>query len=200
MRDPERSVNITDPVVVVPVSIPETPAEEKPYKTIFERVAKEAKRKPGITINPEFEAAVQEMEADLKAKKKAIPCIHLTQDCKEPRGEDCECSECEDYKELLKESEKSLKLDLEMEDSADPVELPGDIPESDGYIAPEWKFDRPAQTIENIIMEKARREVEKVQELKQVLRRSLDIGEMISPTIVMDYNCIVEKYSREVGA
>lgn len=74
-------------------------------KTKFEQVAEKLKaeptpeRKPGMTINREFEAAVQQMEAENKAwkEKEVKPCIHFLQNCRYCDLKNCE--DCPDFKD-----------------------------------------------------------------------------------------------------
>jgi hypothetical protein len=165
-------------------------------------------RKAAI-INPEFEAAVQEMEAALKAKKESIPCVHFTQDCTYPALDNCE--ECPDYQdELAKEAATidsvsadagPIHIDLEMDDSTDPVNLTA-ATDPDDYPDPEW-FDKPIPrkgTVERVIWDKAYAEIGEIQKLRAILQTALNSGERLPTTYVDKYNRYVSKYIGEVGA
>lgn len=157
-------------------------------------------RKPA-TINPEFEAAVQEMVAENEAKK--VPCVHFTQNCKDPRGDDFVCTECQDYQdELAEEAGKPepIHLDLEMDSISDPVESFGSAP--DDYTDPEW-FDKPIPrkgTVERAIWDKAYKEIEEIRTLRSTILSALNCGERLPNTEVGLYNKYVSKYQQEVGA
>ncbi len=129
----------------------EEPEDVKASGTIFEKVAIErADRKPGMTINPEFEVAVQEMERENKAaqESKSVedlfhqaeatrPCVHFLQDCAYP--EDFDCDKCSDYQDALAIAEDAEKaepfnLDLEMDSLSDPEPF-----DSVDYVDPAWQ-------------------------------------------------------------
>ncbi len=140
------------------IKIAGTPIKDLP-DTDKEKIAKHLRpERQQAVINPEFEAAVKEMEEDLKARKQnqsvedlfapdaaqvhedvkeeSIPCIHFLQNCKDPRGDDFDCSECSDYidaMEIVEASEKAepFNLDLEMNDNTDPVEHFKDVDYTD---------------------------------------------------------------------
>lgn len=118
--------------------------------------AKEPK-KPGMTINPVFEAAVQEMEAQYKAKKEPI------------------------------------KLDLEIESSADPVNP--FTRESEGYIDPAYSFDRKPEPVKPEI----RDYLSDINQLLDILIGDCTEPEMAEQTKKLICYKLVIGFKREIG-
>lgn len=92
-----------------------------------------------------------------------------------------------------------IHIDLEMDDSADLVELPRG--EQD-YVDPEW-FDKPIPrkgTVERAIWDKAYQEISEIQTLRATIQTALSRGDRLPAAYVDKYNKYVSKYSGEVGA
>jgi hypothetical protein len=143
-----------------------------------------------MTINPVFEAAVQEMEAQHKAKMEPAPCVHFNQDCNAPETDSCE--ECKDFKD-------EIKLDLEMESSADPVSPFARKPA--GYIDPEWFNTLPRQgTVEYRIWQKAIQGIKDLNAARDEIKKALEVGDRLPAPYIERYNRIASKYSEEAGA
>jgi len=156
------------------LDLPEPPEldESEPEKTIFEKVAKESKRKPGMTINPEFDDLFK-------------PIDKITTDASE---------------NIIASANKMepLHIDLEMEDSADPVHPFEDV----DYTDTEW-FDKPIPrkgTVERAIWDKAYQEIAEIQTLRASIQTALSKGGRLPTVDIERYNKFVSKYSEEVGA
>jgi len=172
-------------------------------KTKFEQVVERQKEiltsessvkdlagRKSATINQDFEDAVCEMEAEHDARKAAPKVVD--------RGDG--------YSEIVRAEPAipamaPVHIDLEMEDSADPVKLTVKSDPED-YTDPEW-FERPIPrkgTVERAIWDKAYKEISEIQTLRSSIRTALDRGDRLPASEVDRYNKYVSKYGEEAGA
>lgn len=139
--------------------------------------AKETK-KPGMTINPVFEAAVQAMEAQNKAKKETIaPPENVIREA---------------VKSVITEA-TNVKIDLEMESSSDPVSPFAREPE--GYIDPAYSFDRKPEPVKSEI----RDYLSDINQLLNILAGDCTEPEMAEQTKKLICYKLVIGFKREIG-
>lgn len=131
--------------------------------------AKEPK-KPGMTINQDFDDCFKPIQKVVEdVKKEPIP------------------------------PTESIKLDLEMENSADPVSPFTREPE--GYIDPEWFNTLPRKgTVEYRIWQKAIQGIKDINAARDEIKKALEVGDRLPASYVERYNRIASKYSGEAGA
>lgn len=134
-------------------------------------------RKPGMTINPVFEAAVQDMVAQNEAKEQPIVPESMIREAVQSAIDDT----------------TNIKLDLEMESSADPVSPFTREPE--GYIDPAYSFDREPEPAKPEI----RDYLSDINQLLDILVGDCAESEMAEQTKKLICYKLVIGFKREIG-